>query len=752
MGVAVPSLNPNLLSPDLTKVMTDAVEIMNKNRKNNIFPELALLALITRPEHAAWRIFQNFKERRGTDLGRLERQVRLAVETRSDSNGDLELLTGQGRAAMLSRQMVIALDEGLSVAQAVDEVFIDTDHLLAALTERQLGTAAILEQHGITKHAMTEIVSAGAKTAIRKRSEMTPPKQQSNTTIDHVADAKSGNLRAVHFREDLLRDLMNMIMQSRSRHVILVGPDGVGKRTLVYSFALLISEGKGPGKLDKVVQVREEALLETSVESIQIAMKQAAGGILFIPHIQRFFGAPGKAQYPKAGANLQRAFLSTDPVIIGTSTQLEWDQNLSKVAAIAENTQVLRVSEPNANEAREILEVMRPHIAADYNIDVTEDAIKTSVDLARRYMSGTPLPRSAEHLLHRAAALVSMSRQSEMAFKPQVKDEVLDAEDVTLAAAQMTGVPVSKLGQDERSKYASMVEHLQERIIGQETAVMAVSRAVKIARVGLKDAKRPIGSFLFLGPSGVGKTELAKALAEFMFGSEDAMLQLDMSEYMDENTVSRLIGAPPGYVGYEGGGQLTDRVREQPYIVVLFDEIEKAHPRVLDILLQVMEEGRLTDSQGNVANFSEAVVILTSNLGARYLNESSITPETEEKVMGEVKAALRPEFINRLDEVIIFHALSEENLAQILGLLLKSEMKMGAASGLSLEFTEAAKKWMLAQNDEPQYGARPLRRIIRRYVREPLADYLLKENPKPGQTITVDAGKKGADELVFKVK
>jgi ATP-dependent Clp protease ATP-binding subunit ClpC len=371
-----------------------------------------------------------------------------------------------------------------------------------------------------------------------------------------------------------------------------------------------------------------------------------------------------------------------------------------------------------------------------------------AANLARRYLSGTPLPLSAEHLLHRAASLVSLSEQSHLAFRQEVDDSVLDAEDVTLAAAQMTGIPVSKLGQDERTKYASMVEHLHERIIGQDEAVIALSRAVKTARVGLKDPRRPIGSFLFLGPTGVGKTELAKALAEFMFGSEDAMLQLDMSEYMDENTVSRLIGAPPGYVGYEGGGQLTDRVRDQPYIVVVFDEVEKAHRRVLDVLLQVMEEGRLTDGQGNVANFSEAVIIMTSNVGAHELEVTVIDDETREAVMEEVRSDFRPEFLNRLDEIVMFHPLNEEHLAQILDLMLSKENKLAAERGLTLDITPKAKKWMLAQNDHPEWGARPLRRIIQRNVRESLADYLLKENPNAGATVKIDATKSG---LTFKM-
>jgi ATP-dependent Clp protease ATP-binding subunit ClpC len=733
--------------------MNHAVEIMLKNRKPNILPEMALLAMLQRKECAAYRALQYFHEKRGVDLERLERQTRLAVETRRDINGDLEFLTGTQGKIQLSKQMVIALDEGLSVANSVDEVTVDSDHLLAAMTERQLGTSIILEQNGIPKSAMVDLMSqrhdatvvTGRQPAAKSSAEA--PQKASNTTDDWVARAQSGDLRAVYFRETLLRDLMNMVSQARSRHVILVGPDGVGKRTLAYSFALLMSEGKGPKGLSSLVQVREEALLDTSIEATQIAIKQAKGGILFVPHIQRFFGPPTKAQFPKAGANLTRVFLSTDPVIIGTATQSEWDQILSAVPAIKENSQVLRVGEPSFEDTLEILEVIRPHLAADYAIEIQDNALTSAADLARKYMRDVPLPRSAEHLLHRAAALVSMGKQSDIAYKVELKDNILDAEDVTLAASQMTGVPVKKLGQDERTKYASMVEHLHQRIIGQEKAVLAISRAVKIARVGLRDPKRPIGSFLFLGPSGVGKTELAKALAEFMFEDENAMLQLDMSEYMDENSVSRLIGAPPGYVGYEGGGQLTDRVREQPYIVVLFDEIEKGHPRVLDLLLQVMEEGRLTDSQGNLATFSEAVVILTSNLGARHLSTRTITEEIEAQVMEEVKEVLRPEFINRLDDVIMFHPLADEDLAKIFDLLLKKEGQLASAQGLELEVTTEARQWMLAQNDEPQFGARPLRRILQRHLREPLADYLLKENPKHGQRVIVGATEQG---LTFK--
>jgi ATP-dependent Clp protease ATP-binding subunit ClpA len=339
-----------------------------------------------------------------------------------------------------------------------------------------------------------------------------------------------------------------------------------------------------------------------------------------------------------------------------------------------------------------------------------------------------------------------MGAQQDLAFRPSIRsDKQLDAEDVLLAVNMMTGVPVENLGADQRSRYARMVEHIHQRIIGQDEAVLAVSRAIKTARVGLKDPKRPTGSFLFLGPTGVGKTELAKALAEFLFGDEDASVELDMSEYQNEASVNRLIGAPPGYVGYEGGGQLTDAVREQPYSVVLFDEVEKAHSRVMDVLLQVMEEGRLTDGQGRTVSFGETVIILTSNLGSQHLGGPVITDPIRDRVMAEVNRHFRPEFLNRLDEIILFHPLTAEQLRLILDLMLKKEQKRLDTRDLTLKVSKGARTWLLAQNEHPEWGARPLRRIIRRWVREPLADYLLEADPPPGTVVRLDGGERGVD-------
>ncbi|MBE2183620.1 MAG: ATP-dependent Clp protease ATP-binding subunit [Anaerolineae bacterium] len=736
------TLNPDLVTKDLDAVINDAVVIKDKYHKTTLTPEVILLALLRRKEMASSRLLETFRQTRGVDLSKLERQTELAAESRRDPDGNLDYIARGNRQVPLSRSAIILIDDALTLANSRDEVRVDTDHVLSVMAESAQSTSGLLRQQGITPKAISDVLADNSQ-LVRK----------DTTTQDFVAGAKTGNLKAVYFRENLLRDMINILTQSVNRHIILIGPDGVGKRTLAYSLALLISEGKGAKGLSSLVQIDETALLDNDQKAIRAGMNQARGGILFIPHLHRFFGGALKAEFAKATPMIQRAFLENDPVIIGSTTEQEYQQRLLPVTAVSEHAQVLRVPEATPEETLEILKVIRPHLQSDYDLNITDDALVVTTRLAKRYLGAMPLPRSAEHLLHRAAAMVTMSRQNPLdlrddsATPENAADNTLDSEDITLAASQMTGVPVNKLGEDERARYASMVEHLRERLIGQDAAVIAVSRAIKTARVGLKDPRRPIGAFLFLGPTGVGKTELAKALAEFMFGSEDAMLPLDMSEFKDESSLNRLVGSPSGYVDSEAGGQLTERVKQQPYIIVLFDEVEKAHPRIMDILLQVVEEGRLTDGRGNTVTFSEAVIILTSNLGSEDLAVPVLTDETREAAMDDVRTWFRPEFLNRLDEVIMFNALSQEDLYNILKLMLKQEIKMGAERGLTLEFTEEAVQWMLRQNDEPEYGARPLKRIIRRSVREPLADFLLRANPPAGTIVRIGAPNGG--DLTF---
>ena len=740
MGV----LNPDLLSKDMDSVLNDAVNLRKTYNQQNLQPELLLLALLRRQDTAAMRLFQIFRSNRGVDLDKLTRQVELAVQTRRDNNGNLDFTAAGNVKVPLSKQMIIMLDEALSVANAMNEVRIDTDHALKVLSESSMSTSGILRQVGITPKAIDDIQNDS--------SQVLPIKRSSGAVQDFVATAKRGNMRAVHFREDLLREIINIANQSIKRHIVLLGPDGVGKRTLAYSLALLIAEGKGPAGFKSLVRIDETALLDDELQAVRAGLNQARGGILFIPHIHRFFGGPVKAEFTKTTPIIQKAFLNDDPVMIVSTSEQEYNQRLANVSAIKEHSTIIRVPEPSPEEALEMLRTIKPHIEAAYEVKVNDEALRIAVNLAKRYLTATPLPLSAEQLLHRSAAMVNMSNQPHLAFRPtSIDGSVVDVEDVTLTASQITGVPVSKLGEDERMRYASMVEYLGERVIGQEEAVMVVSRAIKAARVGLKDAKRPIGAFLFLGPTGVGKTELARVLAEFMFGSEDAMLPLDMSEFKDESSINRLIGSPIGYVGSEDGGQLTERVRQQPYIIVLFDEVEKAHPRIMDLLLQVIEEGRLTDGRGNTTRFSETVIILTSNIGAQHLAVPVLNDDIKDEVMEEVRSFMRPEFINRLDEVVMFNALDDESMAKILRLLLKKETRMAEERGLTLSFSDSAITYLLNQRTEEDkgMGARPLKRIIRRQVREPLADFLLKVAPPAGTLIQVTTTRKKGGALKF---
>jgi len=732
----VGTLNPDIPAPDLTQALNSAARSLPVYGRRLLSPELLLLTLLRSPELPGYRLLERFSRERGFKLADLERAAEDQVKARESRNADFDFVAADGRRVPLSDEMLVVLDEGKAVAQSMDEIYVGTVHALAAMSQRGVSTAGLLQRYGLTPTVLSGVL---ADDVLARRI----------TTSDLVSLAKAGELSPVYYRETLLRELLNLLSMARSRHVILLGPAGVGKRSLVQGLALLMAEGKGPVGLDKLVQVGESALLDDAAAAVQAGLRQAAGGILFLPNIHRFFGGVVRADFPKATRFVQKALLDGGVVIVGTAVENDFNERLAGDPAVAEHLHLVRVPEPDEKETAAILAVHQAKLEADYSIQIAADGLPAAARLARRYLTATPLPASAVQLLHRACALVRMDQQAHQTFRPAGNgDGRLDAEDVTLALSLMTGIPTSNLGADERSRYASMVEHLHQRIIGQEEAVLAVSRAVKTARVGLKDPNRPIGSFLFLGPTGVGKTELAKALAEFMFGSEDAMVVLDMSEYQQEHAVSRLVGAPPGYVGYEGGGQLTERVRNKPYTVVLFDEVEKAHPRVLDVLLQMMEEGRLTDGQGRVVSFAETVIILTSNLAADILETTELDDATRELALLRVKQFFRPEFLNRLDEIVLFLPLTGEQLGQILGLMLKKEARLLEARGLRLEISDAARSWMLAQNDHPEWGARPLRRIIQRHLREPLADRMLTEDPPAGTVVSVDAGEAG---LVFAV-
>jgi ATP-dependent Clp protease ATP-binding subunit ClpC len=729
------TLNPNIPSPELAQALNAAARRRQELARPYVTPAL-LLATYARDDSRAHRLLAQMAAERSFRLEDLAKSAETMARADPGRDADFSFLDGSGQPVPLSTEMLVVLDEGRSIALASDETLVGTEHTLGALAEQGVGTAALLRRFGITRETMTNRLAAEAQA-----------KPRANQDI--VARARAGEAGPVYVRQDLMQDLIELLALSGPRHVVLVGDAGVGRRSLAQGLGLLQAEGKGPPDLPILVGISEAALLEDAEKAVGASYRQARDGILLIPNVERFFGGPtAAADFPRATRAVQRAFLQQRPVLIATTTDAGWNERLQHDLVVVQNSHRLRVPEPSPAEAAAILSVHRPYLEHDYRVSIAPSALPAAISLARRYVAGMPLPASALAVLHRACALLKVASQTQSALRPGIQaDASLDDDDVAVAVSAMTRIPVSKLGVDERARYAHMVEAIHARIVDQEEAVLAVSRAVKIARVGLKDSRRPIGSFLFLGPTGVGKTELAKALADFMFGDEDAMIVLDMSEYQQDHTVNRLLGAPPGYVGYEGGGQLTERVRARPSSVVLFDEVEKAHPRVLDVLLQILEEGRLTDAQGRATSFSDTVLVLTSNAGSQYLAQPVLSDDLRASAMDAVRAAFRPEFLNRLDEIILFTPLSPEHLRGILDLMLEKEMGILADQGITLEVSDAARDWLLAQNDHPEWGARPLRRIIQKNLREPLADRLLDGSAAKGAHVLVDAADRG---LVFR--
>ena len=713
--------------------MTTAAGKRRDFRLSLLTPQLLLLVFLEDQTCNAHQILRQIREQRGFDMDDLQRRVEMMARHTQGRNANFNFTDDFGQDVALAEEMLVVIDEGLSLAQSRDEMKVGSGHALAVMAQPNVTTYGVLQRMGITSAAVTALLDEVGNA-------------QTPLIQDFVSEAQAGSATAVYQRENLLRKLLSLLALSNQRHVILVGPEGAGKRTLAYSLALLLAEEKGPRDLRSLVQINEAALLENPLAAMRSGLRRASGGVLLVPGIDRFFADRLRSRFPEqVNRELQKALLGNEQVVIGTTTPGDYDR-LANEPLIRQHTQRLDVPPATVEETTAILGYHKKRLEQEYEVEVTPEALETAVSLAAQYIKTIALPAAAVQLADRACALVRLVTQEHITNLPDVAaDGRLSPGDVMVAASQMARIPLTQLNQDEQTKYATMVEQIQQRIIGQEEAILAISRAVKTARVGLRDAKRPIGSFLFLGPSGVGKSELAKALAEFMFGTEDAMLVLDMTEYQSEASLNRLIGAPPGYVGFEGGGQLTDFVRERPYTVVLFDEVEKAHPRVLDVLLQVMDEGRLTDSQGRVASFSETVIILTSNLGAYQMLVPIIGERERELVLSEVRRFFRPEFLNRLDEIILFHQLTPPQLARILDLLLKREFRLAARQNIDLTVTPAACEWLLAQNNEPEFGARPLRRIIARHLREPLADFLLSSttNRQQQTAVTVDL-KEGA--------
>lgn len=628
---------------------------------------------------------------------------------------------------------------------------------------------------------------------------------------DLTAYAKEGHLDPVIGRSKEIERVIQVLSRRTKNNPVLIGEPGVGKTAIAEGLAQKIINNEIPETLkDKrvmtldmgsvVAGTKYRGEFEDRLKKIMDEIRQAGNIVLFIDELHTLIGAGGAEGAIDASNILKPALARGELQCIGATTLDEYRKYIEKDAALERRFQPITVDQPSPEEAIQILYGLRDRYEAHHRVKITDAAIQEAVKLSDRYITDRFLPDKAIDLIDEASSKVrlrsyttppslkqleskldNIRKEKDAAVQSQefekaaglrdteqkLREELdttkndwkekqgrLDTEvtpdDIAQIVASWTGIPVSKLAEEETERLLKMEDILHERVIGQEEAVKAVSRAIRRARAGLKDPKRPMGSFIFLGPTGVGKTELARALAESLFGDDNAVVRIDMSEYMEKHSTSRLVGAPPGYVGYEEGGQLTEKVRRKPYSVVLLDEIEKAHPEVFNILLQVLEDGRLTDSKGRTVDFRNTLIIMTSNVGADMIKKNSSLGFTaavdagrdytnmKDKVMGELKKSFRPEFLNRIDEIIVFHSLDEKHIAEIVTLMADDLRKRLKEQEVDFLLTDKAKTFLAKEGYDPTYGARPLRRAIQKHIEDRLSEELLRGNIAKGDSLTID--------------
>ena len=709
------------------------------------------------------------------------------------------------------------LENAKNESAMMKDEFIGAEHLLIAVAmEREGDAARILNEHGLSKEkvyqALKQVRGPHRVTDPRAESRYRALERYS---IDLTDLARQGRLDPVVGRDAEVRRVMQTLTRRKKNNPVIIGEAGVGKTAIAEGLAQRIVAGDVPTSLKerRVLALDMGALVagskfrgefEDRLKAVMDEVKGAGGEvILFIDEIHTVVGA-GSAEGSIDAGNLLKPALSRGELqCIGATTTEEYRKHIEKDAALERRFQPIYLEEPTVEETVEILKALRPRYEAHHKVKIEDSSLDAAAGLSQRYLADRRLPDKAVDLIDEAASKIhidaesmpldlkgrerriqELSNQEEAAaqrsdyeraaelkterlrielefeadrdswLKEKDIDMVVDAEDIAELISQWTGIPVSRLLEGEAEKLLHMEERLHERIIGQHEGVAAVSEAIRRARSGLADPKRPIGSFIFLGPTGVGKTELARALAEFLFDDEANMIRIDMSEYMDKHTVSRLIGAPPGYVGFDDGGQLTEAVRRHPFRVLLFDEVEKAHPDVFNVMLQVLEDGRLTDGHGRTVDFRNTVVIMTSNLGTAQIGnrpfgfrsdgKDAIDAERlRETVQNALKHAFRPEFLNRIDEIIVFNPLSKEEIESIVELMAADVLRRLEDRGIAFELTQAAREWLSNEGFDPAFGARPLRRAIQRHLETPLSKEILSGGFVEGDRILVDCDGSG---------
>lgn len=804
----------NRLTNDAKAVLQYAQEAAQKFHHDYVGTEHILLGLVLNTDGIAGLLLNQL----GLTPENVTRAIEQHVGWGQDSPTKLRLTPRTKRA------MELAVRE----ANRLEQNYVGTEHMLAGILEEGSGMAVqILEDMDIDPDLVSQRLSELMNDPAVEGGDAVPSKNGSDLSQfgrDLNEWAKQGKIDPVIGREKEISRVIQILSRRTKNNPVLIGAPGVGKTAIAEGLAQRIITGNVPDSLlDKrifsldlasiVAGTKYRGEFEERIKRILDTIEQDDSIILFIDEIHQLIGAGAVEGTMDAANILKPALARGDLQCIGATTIDEYKKHFEKDAALARRFQPVLVGEPTEDDAMAILFGLRDRYEAFHKARITDEAVKAAVKLSARYISDRYLPDKAIDVMDEAAARVRMkvyapshelqnleqkladiNKEKEAALagedfekcaslrdagkkvsseisalqkeKKQHDDEklVVTENDIADVVSMWTGVPVQQITETESQRLLHLEAELHKRVISQDDAVTAVAKAVRRARAGLKDANRPIGSFLFLGPSGVGKTELARTLAAQLFGSADNMIRIDMSEFMEKYSVSRLVGAPPGYVGYEEGGELTDAVREKPYSVILFDEVEKASSDFFNLLLQVLDEGRLTDSKGRTVDFRNTVIIMTSNLGASHLKPSGPVmgfstggdsakdreasfAVAKKEIMADVKRFFRPEFLNRIDEIIVFKPLEQKDLRQIVDILLKDLTKRLGEKGVALDWTTAADDVLVEEGTDFAYGARPLKRAIQKLVEDPIAEMLLSSSVKEGNTIHVDSLDK--KKLVF---
>ncbi len=788
-----------------------AYEILQRYGHTQVDTEHILLALIEQPEGTVSQIIEMLGADPAVIAGKLDEELRRSPR--------INIYGGPINQVFITPRVKRVLDVANEEANRLKDEYISTEHIFLAIsTERGTPAARILAESGITRDKISDAIKdlrRGQRVTDRQAESKYRTLEKFSRDLTQMA--KEGKLDPVVGRDAEIMRVIQVLSRRTKNNPVLIGEAGVGKTAIVEGLAQKIVAGDVPEPLlgKRIVALDLAAMLagsrfrgdfeERLKNAIEEVQRSEGEIILFIDEIHNVVGAGGGTGALDAGNILKPALARGELQTIGATTLDEYRKFIEKDSALERRFAPVFVDEPSVEETIEMLRVLRDRYEAHHKVRISDEALEAAARLSTRYITERKLPDKAIDLIDEAAArlrvalftlppdlkaksqeLERLRAEEEAAAAAQdyqraaeIKvqrlrlqqefeaererwqleknlDEVVDADDIAAVVAQWTGIPVQQMRETESEKLLKMEERLHERIIGQDEAIKAISDAIRRARSGLKDPHRPIGSFIFLGSSGVGKTELAKALAWFLFDDENALVRVDMSEYREPHTVSKLFGAPPGYVGYEEGGQLTERIRRRPYQVVLFDEIEKAHPDVWNALLQILDEGRLTDGQGRTVYFNNTVIIMTSNIGTEYVRKGGtlgfIKPSNEEelklvadhkKIEDALKRTFRPEFLNRVDEIIIFSPLTVEDVEKIVELQMRALRERLKEQGLEIELSDAARKWLARQGYDPNFGARPLRRAMQKYLESPLSMQLLKGQFKAGDRVHVDVSPDG---------